>query len=210
MVAAVAAPVQVMVGDWAARAVASQQPVKLAAIEGLGPTQKQAPLHVGGWYENGEIKYGLRIPYGLSLLAFHDPNARVTGLDSVPPRDRPPVNVVHLAFDVMVGIGTLMALFGVVLLAHWYRYRRLPRGEWFYRSVVVLGPLSIVALIAGWVVTEVGRQPWVVYGQLRTTEAVTGASGIPVGYATLVLVYLTLVVATVWVLRRIAREPLPA
>ena len=110
----------------------------------------------------------------------------------------------------MVGIGTLMALFGVVLLAHWYRYRRLPRRVWFYRSVAVLGPLSVVALIAGWVTTEVGRQPWVVYGQMRTTEAVTGATGIPVGYATLVVVYVALGVATAWLLRRIARDPVPS
>jgi cytochrome d ubiquinol oxidase subunit I len=207
IVAAIAAPVQVIVGDWAARAVARDQPVKLAALEGLGRTQKGAPLHIGGWYEHGEVKYGLRIPYALSLLAFHDPNATVQGLDSVPPDRRPPVNVVRVAFDTMVGIGTLMALFGVVLLGHWWRFRRMPRTVLFYRAVVLLGPLSVVALIAGWVTTEVGRQPWVVYGQLRTTEAVTGAGGIPVGYGTLVVVYIGLAAATTWLLRRIAARP---
>ncbi|MEA2443213.1 MAG: cytochrome bd ubiquinol oxidase subunit, partial [Thermoleophilales bacterium] len=152
--------------------------------------------------------YGLAIPKALSLLAFHDPNATVRGLDTVPPSDRPPVNVVRVAFATMVGIGTLMALFAVVYLAHLWRRRRLPRSRLFIWCAVALGPLSVVALIAGWVTTEVGRQPWVVHGLMRTNEAVTGAGGIPVGYATLVIVYLALGGAVVWILRRIARAPL--
>ena len=111
------------------------------------------------------------------------------GLESVPEDDRPPVNVVRIAFQTMVGIGTLLALLGPVYLFVWLRRRRLPESKWFYRAVVVAGPLSVVALLAGWVTTEVGRQPWVVYGVMRTEEAVTGADGIPVGYATLALVY---------------------
>ena len=115
VVAAVAAPAQVVVGDWAAREVAKEQPTKLAAFEGLGRTQKGAPLHVGGWYDEqrGEVRYGLKLPKLLSLLAFHDPNATVQGLDAVPADDRPPVNVVRIAFQTMVGIGTLLALLGV-------------------------------------------------------------------------------------------------
>ena len=118
MVAAVTAPAQVIVGDWAAREVAKHQPTKLAAFEGLGRTQAGAPLHIGGWYdeETEEVRYGVAIPKLLSLLAFHDPNATVQGLDRVPPEDRTPVNVVRVAFFTMVGIGTLMALFGVGLL----------------------------------------------------------------------------------------------
>jgi cytochrome d ubiquinol oxidase subunit I len=210
VVAAVVAPIQVVVGDWAARDVAEMQPAKLAALEGLGKTEKGAPIHIGGWYDEqrGEVRYGIPIPKMLSLLAHHNPNATVQGLDRTPPRDRPPVNVVRFAFATMVGIGTLMALFGVVLLAHWWRRRSLPENRWFARSVAALGPLSLVALIAGWVTTEVGRQPWVVYGRMRTEEAVTGAGGVPVGYATLVVVYLALAAATVWVLRRLARVPL--
>lgn len=207
-IAAIAAPAQVVVGDWAAREVAEEQPVKLAAFEGLGRTEEGAPIHLGGWYVDGEVKYGIELPRLLSLLAFHDPDATVQGLDSVPEDERPPVNVVRVAFQVMVGIGTLLAAFGVGYLAFWWRRRRLPASPWFHRLVVALGPLSVVALIAGWVTTEVGRQPWVVYGLMRTEEAVTGAGGIPVGYASLVVVYLALAAAVTWLLRRIAGTPL--
>jgi len=207
-VAAIAAPVQVLVGDWAARDVASHQPTKLAALEGLGQTERGAPVHVLGWYEDGEVKYGIGIPKLLSLLAFHDPNAKVPGLDAVPPTDRPPVNVVRLAFQTMVGIGTLLALLGAVVLIVRVRRRRLPESVWFYRALVLAGPASLVALIAGWVTTEVGRQPWVVYGVMRTRDAVTGAGGIPLGYATLALVYLVVAVGVVWLLRRLAAAPL--
>jgi cytochrome d ubiquinol oxidase subunit I len=207
-VAALAAPVQILVGDWAARAVATTQPAKLAALEGLGTTTAGAPVHVLGWYSGGEVHYGIAIPRLLSLLAFHDPSAVVTGLDSVPLDAVPPVNVVRIAFQAMVGIGSLLALLGVVFLAYRARRRRLPVTAWFYRALVVAGPLSVVALLAGWTTTEVGRQPWVVYGVMRTAEAVTGAGGIPVGYAALALVYAGVGVAVAWILRRLAAAPL--
>ena len=207
-IAAVASPVQGLVGDWAAREVASAQPTKLAALEGVPKTTRGASEHLLGWYADGRVKYGLRIPKLLSFLAYHDPNARVQGLDAVPPDRRPPVNVVRVAFQLMVGIGTLLALLGVVYLAVRVRRRRLPESRWFYRALTLAGPLSLVALIAGWVTTEVGRQPWVVYEVMLTRQAVTGASGIPVGYATLVAVYLLLAGAVVWVLRQLARAPL--
>jgi cytochrome d ubiquinol oxidase subunit I len=108
----------------------------------------------------------------------------------------------------MVGIGTLLALLGVVLLAVRIRRRRLPLSPWFYRAVALAGPASVVALIAGWVTTEVGRQPWVVYHVMTTAQAVTGAGGIPVGYATLALVYAGVAVGLAWILRRLARAPL--
>jgi cytochrome bd ubiquinol oxidase subunit I len=209
--AALAAPVQVVVGDWAARTIAKQQPIKLAAIEGLPTTTRGAPEHLLGWYDGAGVRYGIKIPKLLSLLAFHQPNATVTGLDAVPPQSRPStrlINVVRFAFQTMVGIGTLLALLGVVFVTVWLRKRRLPHSVWFYRSVVLAGPLSLVALICGWVTTEVGRQPWIVYGIMRTSDAVTGAGGIPIGYATLALVYLALVAAVVWILRRLARAPL--
>jgi cytochrome d ubiquinol oxidase subunit I len=206
-VAALAAPVQIVVGDWAARSVARDQPTKLAALEGLYETESGAPVHLGGWYDGDEVRYGLPLPRLLSLLAFHDPNARVEGLHEVPADERPPVNVVRFAFQTMVGIGFLLAGISAVYLFVWLRRRRLPRSRWFYRAVVGAGPLSVVALISGWVTTEVGRQPWVVYGQMRTEEAVTGASGIPIGYASLVLVYAGLLAAVAWILRRLARAP---
>jgi cytochrome d ubiquinol oxidase subunit I len=212
VVAAIAAPAQVVVGDWAAREVAKNQPTKLAAFEGLGHTQEGAAIHIAGWYDEatGEVRYGIPLPRLLSLLAFHDPNATVEGLDRVAPDDRPPVNVVRVAFQTMVGIGTLMAALGVALLVVWWRRRALPEGRWFLRAVAALGPLSVVALIAGWVTTEVGRQPWVVYRVMRTSEAVTGAGAIPIGYWTLVAVYISLYAAVAWFLRRLSRIPLEA
>jgi cytochrome bd ubiquinol oxidase subunit I len=207
-VAALAAPVQVIVGDWNGREVARSQPTKLAAFEGLAKTTKGAPVHLLGWYTDGQVKFGIRIPKLLSLLAYHRPNARVQGLDAVPAAGRPPVNVVRIAFQTMVGIGTLLALLSVAFLAVRVRRRRLPESRWFYRALAVAGPLSVVALICGWVTTEVGRQPWVVYRVMRTSEAVTGAGGIPVGYGTLILVYAALLAAVAWILVRLARAPL--
>jgi len=206
-VAALAAPVQLVVGDWAARTVAKEQPVKLAALEGLYKTTDGATEHIGGWYEDGKVKYGIGIPDMLSFLAFHDPHARVQGLQSVPPENRPPINVERVAFQLMVGIGT-----GLAALAAWFlyfrvRWGRAPESKWFYRGVIAAGPLSVVALIAGWVTTEVGRQPWIVYGVMRTEQAVTGASGILFGYGALAAVYVGVMIATAWILRRIAKAP---
>jgi cytochrome d ubiquinol oxidase subunit I len=207
-VAALAAPVQILVGDWAARDVATTQPTKLAAIEGLQQSTRGAPEHLLGWYDGHGVKYGIEIPHLLSVLSFHSWNATVEGLAAVPPRQRPPVNVVRFAFQTMVGIGSLLALIGVVYIAVCARWKRLPESVWFYRALVVAGPLSVVALIAGWVVTEVGRQPWVVYRTMTTAAAVTGAHGIPVGYGALAASYLAVAVGLAWVLRRLARTAL--
>jgi cytochrome bd ubiquinol oxidase subunit I len=209
-VAALAAPVQLLVGDWAGREVATYQPTKLAAIEGLGPTTEGADEHILGWYTDGKVKFGISIPHGLSLLAFHSWNARVQGLDAVPPDERPPVNLERYAFQTMVGIGTLIAILGVVFLYVRVRRKRLPESVWFYRAVVLAGPAALVALIAGWMTTEIGRQPWVVYHVMRTSQAVTGASSLPVGYATLVIAYIGVAVAVAWILRRLAKAPQPA
>jgi cytochrome d ubiquinol oxidase subunit I len=210
-IAALAAPAQLLVGDWAARVVADQQPTKLAAFEGLQHTTTRAPEHLLGWYhaDTGQITGGIAIPDLLSLLAYHDADATVVGLDAVVPENRPnAINVERYAFQSMVGIGTLLALLGAAVL--WVRWRRgrLPRGRWFHRALVAAGPLAVLALLAGWVTTEVGRQPWIVYRVMRVDEAVTGAGGIPVGYAALALVYLGLAAAVWWILRRLARAPL--
>jgi cytochrome bd ubiquinol oxidase subunit I len=198
----------VLVGDWAGRAVARYQPVKLAALEGLGHTVAGAPVHVLGWYSRGEVVGGIELPRMLSLLAVHDPGAVVAGLDVVPPDQVPPVNVVRLAFQAMVGLGMLLAALGAFSLVVLVRHRRLPTSRWWTWSVVAAGPASVVALLCGWVVTEVGRQPWTVYGVMRTPEAVTAAPGVPVGYAVLGAVYGGVAVAVVWVLRRLAAVPL--
>jgi cytochrome d ubiquinol oxidase subunit I len=206
--ACLAAPVQVIVGDWAARSVTERQPVKLAAFEGLVHTTEGAPFTIGGVFDEDEqrVRWGIEVPHLLSLLAKHDPNARIAGLDSVPPEDRPPVNVVRFAFQTMIAIGTGLALLGAVFFATWLRRRRLPRSRWFYRAVVAAGPLSLVALIAGWITTEVGRQPWIVYEVMRTEQAVTSADGLEAGYAALVAVYLALGAGVLWMLRRLARQ----
>jgi cytochrome bd ubiquinol oxidase subunit I len=205
-VLSLAAPAQLVVGDWAARTVAEEQPTKLAAMEGLDQTTKGADLTLGGVYFDGSVHGGITIPDALSLLAFHDPNSTVQGLDAVPADDRPPVGWVRNAFQLMVGIGTLLALLAMWFL--WFRWRRgaLPATPWFYRVVVAAGPLALVALISGWIVTEVGRQPWIVYELMRTEDAVTGAEGIPVGYAALAVVYLGLIAVALFMLRRLARQ----
>jgi cytochrome d ubiquinol oxidase subunit I len=207
--ACLAAPVQIIVGDWAARQVAETQPTKLAAFEGVGETEEGADLHILGIYDEQDrrVRWGIPIPKGLSILAYHDPNARVQGLDEVPESDRPPVNVVRFSFQAMVGIGTGLALLGAVFLLTWLRKRRLPRSAWFYRAVMVAGPAAVVALICGWITTEVGRQPWVVYEVMRTEQAVTSADGLEIAFAVLILVYISLGVGVAWLLRRLARRP---
>lgn len=208
--AALAAPVQVIVGDWAGREVAKIQPVKLAAMEGLGTTTKGAPFTVGGYYSHSDnrVKGGVEIPKLLSLLAFHDPNATVEGLDSVAPVDRPgPVNTVRYSFHVMVAIGTLLALLGAWLIGTWWRRRRLPGSKWFYRAVAVSGVLAVIALEAGWIVTEVGRQPWIAYDVMRVSDAVTHAGGIGWLLLAAVVVYACLISMAVWLLRRLAADP---
>jgi cytochrome d ubiquinol oxidase subunit I len=198
-VAALAAPAQLLVGDWAARTVAERQPVKLAAFEGLERTTNGAPFSLPG---------GIEIPDLLSVLAFHDPDATVTGLDSVPADDRPPTGIVKVSFRTMVFIGTALTVLGAWFLWVWWRHARLPSSPWFHRALVAAGPLALVALIAGWITTEVGRQPWIVYQVMRTESAVTGASGVPVGFAALGLVYAGLVAVAFVMLRRLGREPL--
>jgi cytochrome d ubiquinol oxidase subunit I len=193
----------------AARDVATEQPVKLAAIEGLGQTTNGAAEHVLGWYTDGHVEYGIAIPHLLSLLAFHSWNATIKGLDIVPVADQPPINIIRFAFQAMVGVGSLLALLAVVFLFILWRYRRLPITRWFYLAVAVSGPLSYLALISGWVTTEVGRQPWVVYGVMRTNAAVTGATSIPVGFGLLAAAYAVLIVCTLWALRRLAGSPVP-
>jgi cytochrome d ubiquinol oxidase subunit I len=208
--AALAAPMQVVVGDWAARKVATDQPIKLAALEGLGPTTSGASEHILGWYSNGQVEYGIAIPHLLSLLAFHSWDATIQGLDTVAVADQPPVNVIRFAFQTMVGIGSLLALLALGYLFVLWRRGRLPVSRWFYRALAVAGPLAYLALLAGWTTTEVGRQPWVVYNVMRTNAAVTGATSVPVGYGLLAAAYLALIAGTFWALHRLARVPMPA
>jgi cytochrome d ubiquinol oxidase subunit I len=207
--AALLTPVQIGVGDWAAHFVADNQPVKLAAMEGVFETERGAPLHLGGIEVDGQLRYAVEIPYGLSLLAHWDPDAEITGLDAVPAADRPPVNVVHLSFQTMVAMGTALLGLGAWFAFAWWRRRDLPRSPWFLRFAALSGVAAVVALEAGWVTTEVGRQPWIVYGYLRTADAVSAAPGLRLGLYALLVVYTILTAATIYVLRLMARAPLP-
>ena len=205
------APAQIVVGDTAARLVAARQPVKLAAMEGLWQTQAGAPLTIGGIPLAGRQQtiLGIRVPKGLSWLATGDPDAVILGLSAVPPDDRPNTLVVHMAFQTMVGIGFAMAGLAVWAAAGWIRRRRrgLPDGRGFLRAVLIAGPATFIALESGWVVTEVGRQPWIVQGYLRTSQAVTPRGGIGWWVVATVATYSLLGVACAWLLRRLARTP---
>ncbi|MCW2742113.1 MAG: cytochrome ubiquinol oxidase subunit [Blastococcus sp.] len=202
--AALVTPVQIGVGDWIAKTVAENQPAKLAAMEGVYETSAGVPLSVGGLYYDEKMHYALEIPRGLSLLIHHDPDGVVQGLEEFPADERPPVNVVHLAFDTMVGLGFALLLLSLVFGGTWWRRRRIPGTPWFLRAVAVSGVGAVVALEAGWVTTEVGRQPWIVYGIMRTSDAVSPAPGLFVGFYAVVVIYLLLTALTAFVLRRLA------
>ena len=208
LVGAPAAVLQPLSGDVSARVVATTQPVKLAALEGQWATERGAPLRIGGWPDAAreQTRWALEIPYGLSLLAFHDPYAEVQGLRTVAPADRPPVAVVHLAFQTMVGLGSTMAL--VALWAAWslWRRRALAEHHGLLRALVIVAPFGFLATEAGWIVTEVGRQPWVVQGLMRTSAAVTPMPGLVVPMLLFTLLYLGLGAIVVALITSLVRE----
>src|SRR5580692_7146954 len=192
--AALLTPVQIFVGDTAARAVASQQPVKFAAMEYVTRTSRGVPEYLAGFYVNGKVYFGLRLPDVDSLLVGFSPHTKVTGLDSVAPAYRPPaLTLLHLSFDAMV------------LLA-WYRRRALPRVPVFWWLGVICGPAALVAMECGWIVTEVGRQPWVVYQLMTTAQAATTNGGVIGSLTAVIILYATLGVVTVVILRMLARR----
>ncbi len=210
LVGAPAALLQPLSGDISARQVAVSQPAKLAAMEALFETRAGAPLLLGGWPDmaSREVRFGLELPYGLSLLAHHDPQAVIAGLDQVPREDWPQVPVVHLAFQVMVGAGSMLAL-----VAAWSLLRMLGRRDpasppLFLRAVAACAPLGFIAIEAGWIVTEVGRQPWIIHGVLRTRDAVTPMPGLAYTLLGFTLLYLFLGVVVAWLLyAQIIRSP---
>lgn len=203
-VATVAAILQPISGDISARFLADNQPAKLAAIESLWETQEGAGLTIGGIPDEGDerTRFGIEIPYGLSLLAHHDPNAEVTGLDAIPDDEQPPVAIVHIAFQIMVGIG--FTLLGVGLWGAWLAWRRreLPTHPWFQRALMACGPLGFIAIEAGWTVTEVGRQPWIIHGVMRTEDAVSDVPNLVVPFVSFTILYILLAIATAWLLYR--------
>jgi cytochrome d ubiquinol oxidase subunit I len=205
--AAIITPFQIFVGDTAARAIAHDQPVKFAAMEYVPRTARHVPEWLAGVYLNGRVYGGLRIPDMDSLLVGFGPGTRVTGWDTVPAAGRPPVVwLIHLCFDAMVGLGFLLLLAGLWALLIWWRRRRLPRGRLFWLLGAVSGVAAIVAMEAGWVVTEVGRQPWVVYRLQTTAAASTTNGGVVTSLTVVVAGYAVLGVATVLILRTLARR----
>jgi cytochrome bd ubiquinol oxidase subunit I len=206
-VASIATPIQFAVGDTAARAIADDQPVKFAAMECVQHTHRDVTEYLGGRCTEDGVKGGIGIPGLDSFLVGFSTDTKVIGLDSVPPSDRPPANtLLHLAFDAMVGICTLLIGLGLWLGVAWWRRRDVPGTRWFLRAVAVSGVAAIVALESGWIVTEVGRQPWVVYEVMRTKDAVTDANGVWITFSAALVLYAVLGVATILILRTMARR----
>lgn len=203
-VGCISAPLQIISGDFSARSVAKLQPAKLAAMEANYHTQTGAPLRVGGIPddESRTNPFALVIPRGLSLLSTHDPNATVVGLEEFPRNDWPNVKVVHWAFDLMVGAGTALLVLSVACGVLAWKHRGLPDGKWILRALVAAGPLGFLAIEAGWTVTEVGRQPWIIYNVMRTEEAVTPMGKIAIPFIAFTILYLFLSVVLVYLLRR--------
>jgi cytochrome d ubiquinol oxidase subunit I len=205
--AAILTPFQIFVGDTAARAIAADQPVKFAAMEYVTRTSRHVPEWLGGVYANGHIYGGLKIPDLDSLLVGFGPGTRVTGWDGVPPAFRPPVAwLIHLCFDAMVGLGFLLLAAGGWALYEWWRHRRLPPQRAFWAAGAVSGMAAITAMECGWVVTEVGRQPWVVYRLQTTAEAATANGGVITSLSLVIVVYAVLGAATILILRMMARR----
>jgi cytochrome d ubiquinol oxidase subunit I len=210
LVGGVPAVLQPLSGDILVRAVARHQPAKLAALEGLFRTEQGAAFRIGGIpdMEQKTLRYALEIPYGLSLLLYHDPHATVTGLDAFPRKDWPPVGIVHLAFQIMVAAG--FALLGVAVWAgwRWWWHRSLAGAKGLLRAIVAVSPLGFVAIEAGWVTTEVGRQPWIISGVMRTAEAVTPMPGLIVPLVIFTALYFCLAGVVGWLIyRQIAASP---
>jgi cytochrome d ubiquinol oxidase subunit I len=207
MIGGITAVLQPFSGDLLARMLARYQPIKLAAFEGQFETERGAPLRIGGVpdVETGETRYAIEIPYGLSLLAFHDPNAIIKGLEEFPRDQWPPVAIVHIAFQIMVAAG--FAMMAVALWGLWLTWRRkLYNSRRFLYAVVIASPFGFIAIESGWTVTEVGRQPWIIFGVMRTAEAVTPMPGLVIPFLTFTLIYIFLAVIVVLLLIRQVRE----
>jgi cytochrome bd ubiquinol oxidase subunit I len=206
-VASIATPIQFAVGDSAARAIANDQPIKFAAMECVQQTSTHVTEYIYGRCTSDGVKGGIGIPGFDSFLVGWSTDTQVTGLDTVPSDDRPPFNtMLHWAFDTMVGICTALIALGAWLAVAWWRRRDIPRTRWFLRATALSGVAAVVALECGWIVTEVGRQPWIVYNVMRTEDAVTQASGIYVTFAVVIGLYVLLGTALVVTLLAMARR----
>lgn len=203
-VGAVAAILQPISGDYSAKDVAERQPAKLAALESHFETSTSAPLIIGGIpdEDNREVNYAIRIPGMLSFLAHGDINAEVTGLDQIPEEEWPPVLITHIAFQIMVGAGMLMMIVGLLFLFLYWKKRPQLYRRWFLWLVGICTPLGFIAVEAGWTVTEVGRQPWIIYGIMKTEDALTTMPGIQYSLYMICGLYLLLTGVVSWLMYR--------
>jgi len=201
---------QPLAGDWAGKVLAHTQPAKFAALEGHFDTKTYAPVRIGGIpdVDAQETRYSIEIPGGLSFLAFGDPSARVVGLKDLPRDEWPPVLPVHIAFQVMVGIGSWLALLALWAGLLWWQ-RRLFDSRLFLTAVFCSTALGFVAIEAGWIVTELGRQPWIVQGVMRTSDAVTPMPGLIVPFMLFTLIYIVLAAVVIALIRRTIVETAP-
>jgi cytochrome d ubiquinol oxidase subunit I len=202
--AAVAALLQPLSGDISARDVAKRQPAKLAAMEAHFKTEKFSPLIIGGIPDTKtrEVNYAIQIPGLLSFMTYDDFNAEVMGLDKIPQNDQPPVAIVHYAFQVMVGLGMVMLALAIVYFIALFKKKKWFNAPWFLKLFVAAIPLGFIALEAGWTVTEVGRQPWIIQGVMRTADAVTPMPGIRYTFYLFTAVYLSLSMVVIFMLYR--------
>lgn len=202
--AIVCALLQPVSGDISAKDVAQRQPAKLAAMEALYHTQKSAPLLLGGIVDekNQTVKMAVEIPGALSFLAHGDFKAEVKGLDQIPLNEHPPVAITHYAFQIMVGIGSFLVLIALVYIVMLLRKKKIIDQPWILKLFVFSIPLGYIALEAGWVVTEVGRQPWIIYGIMRTRDAVTPMPGIAWSFYLFSAIYLSLSIIVIFLLYR--------
>ena len=206
-VACVATPIQFVVGDSAARAIAEHQPIKFAGMECVQTTSTDVTEYIFGRCSSNGVAGGIAIPGLDSVLVGGSTSTEVTGLDSVPPEDRPPFDtLLHWSFDTMVGICSVLTLLALWLGIGWWRKKDFPQSKWFLRATAVSGVAAVVALECGWIVTEVGRQPWIVYNIMRTSDAVTKASGVWLTFVILVGLYIALGATLIITLRAMSRR----
>ena len=200
----IAALAQPFSGDYSASSIARRQPLKLAAAEALFQTQKEAPLRIGGIVDekNRQVYFSLEIPKLLSVLSFHDPRAEVKGLDFFPEENWPPVAVVHYAFELMVAVGMFLAFISTAFLFIYFKKKEFLERRFFLKLAAFSTPLGFIALEAGWTVTEVGRQPWIIYGIMKTKDSVTPIPGLVVPFILFTGVYIFLSIILVWLMRR--------
>lgn len=205
--ATIAALTQPMIGHFAGQRLAEDQPSKLAAMELSIEAEDRAPLTIGGLFIDGEKRFAIEIPLLGSLASGNSLNQIVPGLEDIPEDERPPVNVTHIAFQLMIAAGTAMALIATYF---WWSWRRIGdavfENRWLMRAVVAGGGLSVLALETGWTTTEVGRQPWIVYGEMKTVDAVTDNSGVWISLVAMIIVYASMAALATKIIRGMARR----